>query len=169
MKDPWLNFQYTIEFSNGLGKKNDGVCSVIAISSNAVKHGSSSYIVNSVNGGPVRKYVYGGTYTDPINISLYLGQGARPWLEWFASIQSGKEAQTRNVTISLKSYGNTPKDEQDEKIWLNWDLINCFPVSWQIGAMGVDDSPSPMKVDMTLQFESMVVRDASSEVHEIMG
>ena len=35
--------------------------------------------------------------------------------------------------------------------------------------MGVDDSPSPMKIDMTLQFESMVVLDGDNELGEIMG
>ena len=169
MKDPWLNFQYTIEFSDNSDIKHEGVCSVMSISSNAIRHGSSSYVINSVKGGPVRKYVYGGTYTDPINISILLGQGARPWLRWFASIQSGNGAVPRNVTISLRSYGNVVKDQDENQIWLCWDLLNCFPVSWQIGSMGVDDSPSPMKVDMTLQFESMVVRDASSEMQEIMG
>ena len=41
--------------------------------------------------------------------------------------------------------------------------------SWQIGAMAVDDSPSPMKVDMTLQFESMVILDGDNILHEAMG
>ena len=35
--------------------------------------------------------------------------------------------------------------------------------------MGVEDSPSPMRIDMTLQFESMVVMDSDLEMHEAMG
>ncbi len=170
MSDPWLNFQYKIEFSSGVGfgKKNTGECSVLSINANAVKHGTSSYIVNPVRGDPVKHYVYGGTYTEPISISILLGEGARPWLKWFSSIQSGKSAEKRNVSLSLYGYGKTPGSDT-EQLWLRWDLINCYPVSWNIGAMAVDDSPSPMKIDMTLQFESMVVLDGDNELSEIMG
>ena len=166
MNDPWLNFQYTIEFSDS---NNSGLCSVLSINANAVKHGSSSYMVNPVRGDPVRKYVYGGTYTEPINVSILLGEGARPWLEWFSKVQSGKSAEVRNVTISLYAYGHTREETDSARLWLRWDLLNCFPVSWQIGGMAVDDSPTPMKVEMTLQFESMVVVDGDNEMHEVMG
>ena len=139
MKDPWLNFQYKIEFSSGSGG-NSGECSVLSINANAVKHGTSSYLVNPVHGDPVKRYVYGGTYTEPISISILLGEGARPW----------------------------PNDN-DGQLWLRWDLINCYPVSWNIGALAVEESASPMKIDMTLQFESMVVLDGDNELSEIMG
>lgn len=165
MSDPWLNYQYTIEFTGN----GSGSCNVLSVNGNAVKHGSSSYVVNPVRGGPVRRYVYGGTYTDPINISILLGEGARPWLEWFSLVQNGKSAEVRNVTLSLYAYGKTPEKSGKGQLWLRWDLINCFPVSWQIGAMAVDDSPSPMRIDMTLQFESMVICDNDSEMHEVMG
>ena len=166
MSDPWLNFQYTIEFSDS---NSNGLCSVLSINANAIKHGSSSYVVNPVRGDPVRRYVYGGTYTEPISVSILLGEGARPWLQWFSRIQSGKSAEVRNVSISLLGYGKTKGDSGTGQLWLRWDLINCFPVSWQIGAMAVDDSPSPMKIDMTLQFESMVVLDGDSQMHEVIG
>jgi hypothetical protein len=166
MTDPWLNFQYTIEFSS---TKNTGLCSVLSVSGKSVTHGSTSYIENSVRGGPVRKYVYGGTYTDPIEVSILLGEGARPWLEWFSNIQNGKRAEFRNVTLSLYAYGKTQQQAGTGQLWLRWDLINCFPVSWQIGAMGVEDSPTPMRIDMTLQFESMVILDGTNQMHEVMG
>ena len=170
MSDPWLNFQYKIEFSSGtgFGKKNSGECSVISINANSIKHGTSSYVVNPVHGDPVKRYVYGGTYTEPLNISILLGEGARPWLQWFSSIQSGKSVEKRNVSLSLFGYGKVPNGD-DGQLWLRWDLINCYPVSWQIGAMDVSDSPSPMKVDMTLQFDSMVINDGSDELSEAMG
>ena len=166
MNDPWLNFQYTIEFSDS---NASGRCSVLSINSNSVKHGTGSYMVNPVKGDPVRKYVYGGTYTEPINISILLGEGARPWLQWFSKIQSGQKPELRNVTISLFGYGQTRGESGTGQLWLRWDLINCFPVSWQIGSMAVDDSPSPMKVDMTLQFENMIVLDGDNLLHEITG
>ncbi len=171
MSDPWLNFQYTVEFSssNGFGKKNEGLCSVISINVNAVKHGTASYIVNPVRGDPVKRYVYGGSYTEPISISILLGEGARPWLKWFSNIQSGKSAEKRNVTLSLYGYGKSQDDPGTGQLWLRWDLVNCVPVSWQIAPMAIDDSPSAMKVDMTLQFESMVVMDGDLEMHEVMG
>lgn len=166
MSDPWLNFQYTIEFSD---KSSNGLCSVLSINSNAIKHGSNSYIVNPEKGNPIRKYIYGGSYTEPVNVSILLGEGARPWLKWFSQIQSGNKVETRNITISLFAYGQTPGESGKGQLWLRWDLLNCFPVSWQIGAMAVDDSPSPMKVDMTLQFESMVILDGDNILHEAMG
>ena len=170
MGDTWLNFQYTVEFSssNGLGKSQDnGLCSVVNIHTNAIKHGTASYVVNPVRGDPMKRYVYGGTFTEPLSISLLLGEGARPWLKWFSGIQSGKLPEKRNVTLSLYSYGHRQGD--DGHLWLRWDLINCFPVSWEISPMAVDDSPSPMRIDMTLQFESMVVMDSDLEMHEAMG
>ena len=140
---------------------------MLSVTTNAVKHGTSAYIINPVRGDPVKRYVYGGTYTEPISISILLGEGASPWLKWFSSIQSGKTVEKRNVSLSLYAYGANPDD--NGRLWLRWDLINCFPVSWQISAMAVDDSPSPLKVDMTLQFESMVVMDGDNELSEIMG
>ena len=100
MSDPWLNFQYTIEFSDS-SNDNSGLCYVLSISSQAVKRGTSSYYVNPVKGGPVKHDVYGASYTEPMNISIILGDGARPWLKWFSSVQNGKSAQLRNITISL--------------------------------------------------------------------
>ncbi len=166
MSDPWLNFQYTIEFSNSVGS---GLCNVISINANAIKHGSASYLINPVKGDPIKRYVYGGAYTEPFSVSILLGEGARPWLQWFSSIQSGKTAQTRNVTLSLYGYGKIPGDPGKGQLWLRWDLINCFPVSWQMTPLAVDETPSPMKIDMTLQFESMIVLDGDIEMHEAMG
>ena len=167
MNDPWLNFQYTIEFSDSSAS---GRCSVLSINSNSVKHGTGSYMVNPVKGDPVRKYVYGGTYTEPINISILLGEGARPWLQWFSDIQSGKKAETRNVTLKLFGYGRDPLGPDSEKnLWLKWDLINCFPTEWTLKPMSISDSPSPMELDMVLQFESMVISDGNSELSEAMG
>ncbi len=172
MNDPWLNFQYTIEFSGGT---ENGLCSVLAINANAVKHGSASYVEHSVRGGPVRKYAYSGNFTEPINISILLGEGARPWLMWFSNLQAGGSPEFRNVTLSLYAYGQENGQKiglsryGHKQLWLRWDLINCFPVSWQIGALAVEDSPSPMKIDMTLQFESMIVLDGDQEMHEVMG
>ena len=189
MGDPWLNFQYTIEFSN-VGWRDNGVCSVLSISSQAIRRDSASYIVNPVRGGPVKKYLYGSVYTDPINISILLGEGARPWLQWFSMIQAGNQDAGRNVTLKLSAYGSSkpaPKPTPTfgigstgslgggmigmvrKRLWLRWDLINCYPVSWQIGTLGVDDAPSAMKIDMTLQFDSMVVVDDDQELHEVMG
>lgn len=169
MSDPWLNFQYTVEFSssNGFGKKNSGLCTVISINTNAVKHGTAAYMVNPVRGEPYKRYVYGGSYTEPLNITILLGEGARDWLKWFSTIQSGKSTEKRNVTLSLLGYGSNPGDPG--KLWLRWDLINCFPVSWQMSPLSADDSPSPMKIDMTLQFESMVIMDGDLEMNEITG
>lgn len=166
MSDPWLNFQYTIEFSDS-SKDSSGLCTVLSISSQAVKRGTSSYYVNPVKGGPIKHYVYGDTYTEPINISILLGEGARPWLKWFSSVQSGQTADLRNITISLLKYGAS--DSDDGKLWLRWDLLNCFPSSWQLSGMGVEDSPAPMKIDMTIQFESMVINDGKNALHEVMG
>ncbi|MBQ6519591.1 MAG: hypothetical protein IJI14_12790 [Anaerolineaceae bacterium] len=168
MSDPWLNFQYMIEFSDS-SRDGKGICNVLSISSQAVKRGTSSYYVNPVKGGPVKHYVYGDTYTEPINISILLGDGARPWLKWFSSCQSGKSPELRNITISLLKYGVSQDDSDNGKIWLRWDLINCFPSSWQLSGMEVGDSPSPMRIDMTLQFESMVINDGKNELHEVMG
>lgn len=168
MSDPWLNFQYMIEFSD-TSRDNKGLCSVLSISSQAVKRGTSSYYVNPVKGGPVKHYVYGESYTEPINISILLGDGARPWLKWFSNVQSGKSPELRNVTISLLKYGASLDDSENGKIWLRWDLINCFPSSWQLSGLEVGDSPTPMKIDMTLQFESMVIHDGKNELHEVMG
>ncbi len=166
MSDPWLNFQYTIEFSD---KQSNGLCSVLAINQQGIKHGVGSYIENPERGEPVRKYVYGGTYTDSISISILLGDGARPWLKWFSNIQAGNNAETRNISLSLYCYGQVPGKSGNKQLWLRWDLINCFPVSWQIGAMGVDDSPSPMRIDMTLQFEELIVLDGDQTMHSVMG
>ena len=166
MKDPWLNFQYTIEFADD---SDNGVCSVLSINANGVKHGTTSFITNPVRGQPVRCYAYSGTYTEPITISILLGQGARPWLKWFSEIQNKKKPKRRNVTISLYSYGQSRDNSQDGQLWLRWDLINAYPSSWQIGSLAVEDSPSPMKIDMTLQFESMVILDGDNEMHEVMG
>ena len=168
MSDPWLNFQYTIEFSDS-SNDNSGLCYVLSISSQAVKHGTSSYYVNPVKGGPVKHYVYGASYTEPMNISIILGDGARPWLKWFSSVQNGKSAQLRNITISLLKYGSNPNNGDKGSVWLRWNLLNCFPSSWQLSGLGVDDSPTPMKIDMTLQFESMVIKDGNDELHEVMG
>ena len=165
MSDPWLNFQYTIEFSNSSGK---GRCNVQNITTQSIKHGSSSYIINSTNGDPERKYVYGGTYTDPVTISIMLEDGARPWLEWFSAIENGNYADTRNVTISLSCYGKE-QGSTTKTLWLSWDLINCFPTSWQIDPMAIEEGPSPMKIEMSLQFESMVIRDGGSTLQNIMG
>ncbi len=168
MSDPWLNFQYTIEFSDS-SRDGNGLCSVLSISSQAIKRGTSAYYESPLKGGPVKHYVYGSTYTEPMNISIMLGDGARPWLKWFSSVQAGKSAQLRNITISLLKYGGDPNGADKAKIWLRWNLINCFPSSWQLSGFGVEDSPSPMKIDMTLQFESMTINDGNDELHEVMG
>ncbi|MBQ6343615.1 MAG: phage tail protein [Anaerolineaceae bacterium] len=168
MSDPWLNFQYMIEFSD-TSKDSKGLCNVLSISSQAVKRGTSSYYENPLKGGPIKHYVYGDTYTEPINISILLGEGARPWLKWFSNCQSGKSPEFRNITISLLKYGSSQDDPGSGIIWLRWDLINCFPSSWQLSGLEVSDSPAPMKIDMTLQFESMVINDGNNELHEVIG
>ncbi|MBQ6483155.1 MAG: hypothetical protein IJI45_18785 [Anaerolineaceae bacterium] len=168
MSDPWLNFQYMIEFSD-TSRDSKGLCNVLSISSQAVKRGTSSYYENPLKGGPIKHYVYGQSYTEPINISILLGDGARPWLKWFSNVQTGKSPELRNVTISLLKYGSNQNDPDKGNIWLRWDLINCFPASWQLSGMEVGDSPTPMKIDMTLQFESMVVHDGNNQLHEVMG
>ena len=166
MADAWLNYQYLIEFTYGGEKQHDGQCSAISVNSGAVKHGSDYYIQNTKRGGPVKHYVYGGSYTEPLTVSILLGDGARPWLKWFTGIQSGKNVETRNVTLKLSSYGEDP---EDERLFLKWDLIDCFPVSWQIKPMGLDDSPGVLQIDMVLQFESMIVSDGDDEMMEITG
>ena len=166
MKDPWLNFQYTIEFADDT---DNGRCSVLSINANAVKHGALSYVCNPVRGQPVRLYSYSGTYTEPITISILMGQGARPWLKWFSELQNNNNAKRRNVTISLFAYGQNQNDPDDGQLWLSFDLINAYPTSWQLGTLAVEDSPSPMKIDMTLMFDSMVILDGNNQMHEVMG
>ena len=168
MSDTWLNYQYMIEFA--YRGKTTGQCIVSSVTSASVKHGSASYIVSPVNGSQERHYVYGMTSTEPLRVSIYLGDGAKPWLQWFSDIQSGKKAETRNVTLKLFGYGRDPLGPDSEKnLWLKWDLINCFPTEWTLKPMSISDSPSPMELDMVLQFESMVISDGNSELSEAMG
>ena len=166
MKDPWLNFQYTIEFSDD---SDNGVCSVLSINTNAVKHGAASFIANPKRGQPIRVYSYSGTYTEPMTISILLGQGARPWLKWFSEIQNKQNAKRRNISVSLYAYGQNQDNSDNGQLWLRFDLINAYPTSWQLGTLAVEDSPSPMKIDMTLMFDSMVILDGNNQMHEVMG
>ena len=98
MSDAWLNYQYVIEFTYSGEKRHDGQCSVTSITSSAVKHGTGSYMVNPVRGGPVKHYVYGGSYTEPLNVSIVLGEGARPWLKWFSEIPRARRHDPKNRT-----------------------------------------------------------------------
>ena len=84
---------------------------------------------------------------------VLVGSGSNPLFDWIREVESGT-VTPRNMTISVGEYGAEGSVEETRGGKRTWQLLQCRPTKWGLGAMD-GNSSAPLIENLELAVEEV--------------